>query len=84
MCTNGVNDSQLKLMIEHLDDQIALDRKWTHKMFHSADEAGFEKTTATLKEAQSLLDDVRALLSDAQGNIDKDVACASGVTVNLV
>lgn len=84
MCTNGVNESQLKLMIEQMDDQIALNRRWTHKMFHSAGEAGYSSTAAALKEVQSLLDDARALLSDARDAVDEGSASASGVTVNLV
>jgi hypothetical protein len=84
MCTNGVNTNQFKSMLEQMDDQIALNRRWVHKMFHSADEAGYAETAKTIKEAQSLLDDVRALLTDAQDALEKDGSAASGVTVELV
>lgn len=84
MCTNGVNDSQIKMMLEQMDDQIALNRRWVHKLYHSTDEAGYGSTAQSLKEAQGLLDEVRALLTDAQDAVDKDSSDASGVTVNLV
>jgi len=84
MCTNGVNTSQFKMMVEQIDDHIALDRRWAHKLYHSAEGAGYEKTAALLKETQSLLDEARALLTDAQDALDKDSSNASSVTVNLV
>ena len=84
MCTNGVNATQFKMMLEQMDDQIALNRRWTHKMFHSANDNSYEQTAKLLKEAQGLLDDVRALLTDAQDAFDKDQEKLSGVTVNLV
>lgn len=84
MCTSGVNAAQFKMMLEQMDDQIALNRRWTHKMFHSADDHGYEKTAATLKEAQGLLDEVRALLTDAQDAFDKDQEKLADVTVTLV
>lgn len=37
MCTNGVNVDQFKMMLEQMDDQVALNRRWTHKLFHKAD-----------------------------------------------
>ena len=84
MCTNGVNTSQFKMMMEQVDDHIALDRRWVHKLYHSAEDAEFAHTAAALKEVQSLLDEARALLTDAQDAIDKDSSNASGITVNLV
>lgn len=84
MCTNGVNTNQFKMMLEQMDDQVALNRRWTHKLFHSAEEAGYAQTSKTLKEIQGLLDEARALLTDAQDALDKDSSDSSGVTVNLV
>ncbi len=84
MCTSGVNISQFKMMIDQMDDQIALNRRWTHKMYHSASDAGFDATAATLKEVQGLLDEARALLTDTADALDKDASSAAAVTVNLV
>ena len=74
MCTNGVNVDQFKMMLEQMDDQVALNRRWTHKLFHKADDNGYENTAAVLKEIQGLMDDA----------LDKDASSAPGVTVNLV
>ena len=52
MCTNGVNVDQFKMMLEQMDDQVALNRRWTHKLFHKADDNGYENTAAVLKEIQ--------------------------------
>lgn len=60
------------------------DRRWTHKLFHKADDNGYENTAAVLKEIQGLMDEARALLTDAQDALDKDASSAPGVTVNLV
>ncbi|MDR0515398.1 MAG: hypothetical protein LBG81_09640 [Coriobacteriaceae bacterium] len=84
MCTNGVNANQLKMMLEQLDDQAALNRRWTHKLYHTAEDAGLEATSVILKEIQGLFDEVRALLADAQDAVDKDSSNASGITVELV
>lgn len=84
MCTNGINASQYKMMLEQMDDQVALNRRWVHKLYHSADDSDFVKTAATLKEIQGLLDEARALLTDAQDVFDKENEAAGGVTVSLV
>ncbi|MEG0072045.1 MAG: dynein gamma chain protein [Raoultibacter sp.] len=84
MCTNGINTGQYKMMLEQMDDQTALNRRWTHKLYHAADDSGYNETAKTLKEIQGLLDEVRALLTDAQDAVDKDASSTSGVTVNLV
>ncbi|MDR0501081.1 MAG: hypothetical protein LBG97_07600 [Coriobacteriales bacterium] len=85
MCTNGVNAGQLKASIEQIDEAVALTRRWTHRGFHLAESGGLVKTTAKLKEAQSLLDDVRALLEEACELAENEVASVSSdsVTVSL-
>lgn len=84
MCTNGVNTTQFQMMIEQMDDQIALNRRWVHKMYHWAKDADYAKTTDILQEIQGLLDEARASFADAQDALEKDAATGSGVTVNLV
>jgi hypothetical protein len=84
MCTNGVNTDQFKMMLEQMDDQVALNRRWTHKLYHKADDNSYENTAAILKEIQGLMDEARALLTDAQDAVDKDASSAPGVTVSLV
>jgi hypothetical protein len=82
MCTNGVNTNQLKSTIEQIDETVALTRRWTHKLFHLADEGGQARTAETLKEVQALLDEARALLTDANDAVDADDADA--ISVELV
>ncbi len=84
MSTNGVNTGQLAQMIEQIDDHIKLERRWTHNLAHSAEDAGFETVGAKLHAAQALLDDVRALLGEASDAIEADAASATGFTVSLV
>lgn len=84
MCTNGVNSDQFKMMLEQMDDQIALNRRWVHKLYHSAEDASYAKTAQSLKEIQGLLDEARALITDAQDAVEKDQSDSSGVTVSLV
>ena len=65
MCTNGVNTNQLKSTIKIIDDEVALVRRWTHSLYHLADDGQMPKTAAKLAEVQSALDEIRALLTDA-------------------
>jgi hypothetical protein len=84
MCTNGVNTAQLKSSIEQTDEAVALTRRWTHRAYHTADDAGHSKTAAKLREAQALLDEVRALLSEAADVVEEEAAASSSVSVSLV
>jgi hypothetical protein len=84
MCTNGVNTAQFKSAIEQIDEAVALTRRWTHRAYHTADDAQQKRTAAKLHEAQSLLDEVRALLSEAGDAAEKDAADAPEVSVRLV
>jgi len=83
MCTNGVNTTQFKATIEQIDEAVALTRRWTHRAFHTAEGGAQAQTAAKLHEAQSLLDEVRALLSEAT-DLAETEASATNVTVNLV
>lgn len=84
MCTNGVNTGQLELMIEQIDDHVKLERRWTHNLAHSAEDAGLDTVGALLHDAQALLDEVRSKLGDAKDAIEDDASSATGVTVDLV
>ena len=84
MCTNGVNIGQFEMMLEQMDDQLAVNRRWVHKMAHTAGDAGFAKTDETLHKVQELLDDARAQLADAKDALEADAESGSGVTVELV
>lgn len=83
MCANGVNTQQLKDTVNQIDETIALTRRWTHRMFHLAENGQMERTTAQLQKVQAALDDVRQMLDEAQDAIDRDDA-DNGVTVTAV
>ena len=84
MCTNGVNTGQFNMMLEQMDDQLAVNRRWVHKLAHSAGDAGFTKTDEALHKVQELLDEARASLTDAKDALEEDAENASGVSVELV
>lgn len=84
MCTNGVNTGQFEQMISQIDDHVALERRWVHKLAHQAGDAGFTTVDDKLHSVQELLDEARALLTDAKDALDEDAEAAGGVTVNLV
>ena len=72
MCTNGVNTNQLKTTIKHIDEEAALMRRWTHALYHLADDGQMPKTAAKLEEVQRAFDEIRALLTDAADAADED------------
>lgn len=82
MCSNGVNTDQLKSTIKHIDDEVALMRRWTHQLYHLADNGKMANTAAKLQEVQSAFDDIRAMLTDATDIADEDDAAL--VDVKLV
>lgn len=84
MCTNGVNTGQFEQMISQIDDHIALERRWTHRLAHQAGDAGFATVDDKLHSVQELLDEARALLADAKDALEDDAEAAGGVTVSLV
>jgi len=84
MCTNGVNANQLSGTVEQIDEAVALCRRWTHRAYHSAEDAQLAKTAVLLEKAQNLLDDVRALLDEAGELVEKEAQTTDGVTVKAV
>ncbi|MCL2757660.1 MAG: dynein gamma chain protein [Coriobacteriia bacterium] len=84
MCTNGTNTVQLISSIEQIDEVVALTRRWTHRCLHNVEDAQLTKTAAKLKEAQSLLDEVRALLEEAHDTVENEAAKSDNITVEMV
>lgn len=83
MCTNGVNTNQLKGTLVQIDETVALCRKWTHRMYHLANDGQMTDTAAKLAGIQSQLDELRASLSDCQDIVDEEDGNLD-VTVELV
>lgn len=84
MCSNGVNANQFEMMLAQVDDQLALQRRWVHKLAHTAGDAGYSKTDDILHSVQGLLDEARALMSDARDTLEDEASRSSGVTIELV
>ncbi|MDD6729834.1 hypothetical protein [Hugonella massiliensis] len=84
MCSNGVNTGQYKMMLEQMDDQLAVNRRWMHKLAHLAGDNGYDKTNEIMHQAQALLDDARALMTDAQDALEDDAERLANVQVKLV
>ena len=72
MCSNGVNTNQLKATIEQIDESVALNRRWTHRVYHLASDGSMPKTADKLQQVQQMLDDVRALLDEAMEAVEDD------------
>ena len=84
MCTNGINAGQVNMLIDQLDDQIALNRKWAHKIYHLLDDNSCSETAAQMKQAQGFLDEARAAITEARSQLEADLQKSSGVEVKLV
>lgn len=84
MCTNGLNTTQLELMIDQIDDHIALEYRWSHKLAHAADDAGLQTTSKKLHNAQTLLADVRAILDEAKASLEDGAGAMADITTKLV
>ncbi len=84
MCTNGVNINQFDQMVEQICDHIKLERRWTHKLAHQAEDAGFTNAHSKMHQAQALLDEALAMLDEAKDILEDEAEAASGVKVSLV
>ncbi len=83
MCANGVNTQQLKDTVTQIDETIALTRRWTHRMYHLADNGQMTRSAEQLQKIQNSLDDIRGMLDEVQDAIDRDDK-DNGVTVTAV
>ena len=84
MSSNGVNTGQYTMMLEQMDDQLALNRRWTHKLAHLAGDNGYDDTCKIMHQVQELLDDARALMTDAKDALEADSERLADVTVKRV
>lgn len=86
MCTNGTSAGDLGQMIDQLDDHVAVEYRWAHRLAHSAGDADFAAAAERMHAAQSLLAEVRAALDEAKEALEGDAqaAVAGGATVQLV
>ena len=79
MCTNGVNTGQFENMIEQIDDHVKLERRWAHTLGpHRRRCRASPPSPKKLHAAQALLDDVRAMLDEAQATRSRRMPEAAG------
>lgn len=86
MCANGVNTEQLLQLVDMVQDHVALEYRWAHRLAHTAGDGGFATASKKLHDAQAMLADVRAMLDEAKEAIESESisAGASNATVKLV
>lgn len=84
MCTNGINVNQVESMIDQIDDHVALEYRWIHKVGHIAEDAGLPSVSEKLHTAQSLLADVRSILDEAGAVLSDDVNASTDISAKLV
>lgn len=82
MCTDGADVRQLEQMIDQVDDHIALEYRWAHRLAHAAGHAE-EAAAEKLHRAQSMLGDVRALLDEAKADVGSSQRTAGSATAHL-
>ena len=82
MCEGGINVNQMQFSLEQLDETVTLGRRWTHKLFHLADEKGREEIAGELKVAQGLIDQAREHIAAAMAAVES--GSDDDVTVELV
>lgn len=86
MCRNAASNVQLEQMIEQLDDHVALEYRWSHKIAHTARDAGLITAAEKLHTVQDMLAEVRACLAETKLAIETDslAAPANEATAHLV
>lgn len=72
MCTNGVNTTQFMQMLDMVDDHVALEYRWSHRLAHTAEDGGYSETSEKLHKAQAMLAEVRALLDEAKESFETE------------
>ena len=82
MCKDGINAGQLTATISQIDDAVTLCRRWTHRTFLQTESDNMLRSAARLRDAEKLLDQVRALLKEASELVEKESAV--DVSVRLV
>ena len=84
MCTNGVNTTQFMQMLDMVDDHVALEYRWSHRLAHTAEDGGYSETSEKLHKAQAMLAEVRALLDEAKESFEDEAANPDASTVKLM
>jgi hypothetical protein len=82
VCENSVNIPQLRVSVGQVDDAVALGQQWLEQLHHLADHGKQHDASVDLAQANVLLGEARAKLSDAIDSLEGNPS--SDVTVELV
>lgn len=69
MCTNETNMNQAEILLEYLDDSLALQCRWSHKLAHALENTNSENLSDKLHSVGVSLLDAREALSEAKLNL---------------
>ena len=83
MCTHKTNPNQLEQMMDMIDEQIALEYRWVHKLARRQTKV-LQRPPEKLHAAQILLADVRAALAETKASLETAAESAAETTVRLV
>lgn len=84
MCSNGVNIEQFLQMIDMINDHVALEYRWSHRLAHTAEDGGYVTASKKLHDAQAMLAEVRSLLDEAKVSIEDAPEIGAQTTAKLV
>jgi hypothetical protein len=73
-------------LMDMVNDHIGIDYRWTHKIAHELEDAGFEAAGEKLHAIQGMLADIRAAIDEAKEDLEKGAtaAAANATTAHLV
>ena len=74
MCQKGVNTDQMKIMVGHADDTLAMTQQWLEQIHHVADHADLTAPSTEVAQATVLLGEARAKLEQAIDAMDAESA----------
>lgn len=74
MCQKGVNTDQMKIMVGHADDTLAMTQQWLEQIHHVADHADLTAPSTAVAQATVLLGEARAKLEQAIDAMDAESA----------
>ncbi len=72
ICETGIHVGQMKLMIAHADETLALAQKWLEQIHHLADHGDFTDSSTAVAQATVLLGEARAKLESSINSFDAD------------
>ncbi len=79
ICETGIHVGQMKIMIAHADETLALAQKWLEQIHHLADHGDFKASSTAVAQATVLLGEARAKLETSIKELDSDTDPAFSV-----